>query len=78
MKFLINRQLSRKAVHIPDVKGSRGQAADAGCDSLNHDIFFRPENGFDEYLQKKSKQIKDGKKEFLGTTAIKSAINKLK
>ena len=55
MKFLINRQLSREAVHIPDVKGSRGQAADAGCDSLNHDIFFWPENGFDEYLQKKSK-----------------------
>lgn len=55
MKFLINRQLSRKAVRIRDVKGFRGQVADAGCDSLNHDIFFRPENGFDEYLQKKSK-----------------------
>ena len=61
-------------VNIPDVEGSRGQAADAGCDSLNYEIYFGPENGFDEYMRSKSRQIKHGKKQFLGVTAIKSAI----
>ena len=55
MKLLINRQLSTMPVIIPDVMGSRGQAADAGCDSLNYDIYFGPEKEFDQYMQSKSR-----------------------